>query len=157
MSIRAGVVALLLLVGVAGTGLGQVRRGPQPGPGPMGPNANNQAGGEAAAVAGGMLCLIAVGAIIGIGIKVFIIIFIVTDAKKRDMDPTLYVILEVFLGLIGLIVYLCSRQPLVSERGRYAREYDGDEDDDDRIRRSRRYRHRDDGNDERGRRKEWDY
>jgi hypothetical protein len=159
MSIRTCVLALLLVCGLAGTGLAQPF-GPQPNRGPMGPQANNNnqnAGDAAAAALGGMMC-IGVAVMIGIGIKVFIIIFIVSDARKRGMDPTLYVILEVFLGLIGLIVYLCSREPLLTERrGRYARDYDGDEDDDDQVRRSRRYRHRDEDDEDRDRRRAWDY
>jgi hypothetical protein len=145
MSIRAGLLSLALLLSFVEMAAAQ---------GPKKANDAQQAG--AAGAAGFLICAIAVGALIGIGIKIWIILFMVSDARKRGMDPTLYVILEIFVGIIGLIIYLCSREPLLSERRRYGRQYDGDEDDDDRPRRSRRYRDEDEDN-RRDRRRDEDY
>jgi len=60
------------------------------------------------------------------------------------------------LGLVGLIVYLCSREP-AEEPAQYARDYDGDEDDDDTPRPSRRLREREDDYDDEDRGREWGY
>src|SRR4051794_26828680 len=89
MSIRAFLLALLLL-GTIGVELAQAQ------PGRAGNNrGQNQADPDAAAaVAGGFMCVVGVAVIIGIIIKVLIVLFIVSDARKRGMDPTLYVVLE---------------------------------------------------------------
>ncbi|HEX3151717.1 MAG TPA: hypothetical protein VHR66_26835, partial [Gemmataceae bacterium] len=114
--------------------------------------ANQQANDDAAmAAAGGFMCFMVGLIVILIVVKVVIILFIISDSRKRGMDPTMYVVLEIFTMVIGLIVYLCSREPLLSERKPYAREYEGDEHDDDQVRRSRRYRHRDEDDRYRGR------
>jgi hypothetical protein len=64
------------------------------------------------------------------------------------------VILEIFLGMfLGLIIYLCCREPIQGP-ARYARHYDGDEDDDDTPRRSKRLRDEDDPFEDR--RREWE-
>jgi hypothetical protein len=144
MSIRRALIAVVLaLVFLAGDAIAQV------GPAPR-PKANNGNAGDAAAIAGGMMCVFGVAILIGLGIKIFIILFIVSDAKKRGMDPTIWVILEIFVGLIGLIVYLCVREPLLTERQRRRREYEEYEEEElDRPRRSRRIRDRDDEYDDR--------
>jgi hypothetical protein len=151
MSIRSALIALFVVIGMAGSLTADIGpgRGPRPPGGPVNQGNNQNAGG--AALAGGMMCLIiGVAAVVGIGVKIWILIFIVTDAKKRGMDPTLYVILEIFVGIVGLIVYLCSREPLLSERQRRRREYEAEEEDElDRPRRSRRIRDRDDEYDDR--------
>jgi hypothetical protein len=152
MSIRTFLVALLLLATI-GTGALQA----QPNRAGANNRAQNQADADAAAAAvGGVMCFAIGIGVIAIVVKVLIILFIVSDARKRGMDPTMYVILEIFTGLIGLIIYLCSREPLLTERKRYARDYDGDEHDDDQPKRSRRYRGRND-DDDRDRRRDDDY
>jgi hypothetical protein len=45
-------------------------------------------------------------------LKVLVILYIVRDAPKRGMDPLIWIIVAVFAEVIGLIVYLCVRQPL---------------------------------------------
>jgi hypothetical protein len=154
MSIRASLFAVVLaLTGMSAQALADLA----PGPGPRGQAGRqnprqNQADADAdAATAGGVLCFTGVFILLAIGLKVGIILFIVSDAKKRGMDPTMWVILEIFVGLVGLIVYLCVREPLLSERRRRPRrERDEDDDyDDDRPRRSRRLR--DDDDHDRGR------
>jgi hypothetical protein len=151
MSIRSALIALFVLIGMTGSLTADIGPGPRPRPpgGPVNQGNNQNAGG--AAVAGGMMCLIfGVVAVVGIGVKIWILIFIVTDAKKRGMDPTMYVILEIFVGIVGLIVYLCVREPLLTERQRRRRDYEAEEEDElDRPRRSRRMRDRDDEYDDR--------
>jgi hypothetical protein len=95
----------------------------------------NQADAEAAAgmAIGFMICM-GVSFLIGIALLIWIILFTVKDAKKRGMDPTIWVVLEIFLGLIGFIIYLCVREPLKSGGGRVkrrTRDEDDDRDDDD--------------------------
>jgi len=149
MSIRAAAIAALLLLATADNVLAQV--------GPQNQRRNQQADPDAAAAAvGGMIC-VGVAVVIGIALKVLIIVFIITDARKRGMDPTLYVLIEIFVGIIGLIVYLCVREPLVSEPRRSRRRCEEDELDDlDRPRRSRRLRDRDDDYDQ-DHRRDYDY
>jgi len=131
MSIRAAAIAAVLLVATAANLFAQV--------GPQNQRRNQADADAAAAAAGGVMCIVLVGLVIGIVLKVLIIVFIVTDARKRGMDPTLWVLLEIFVGIIGLIVYLCVREPLLSERRRARRGYEDEELDDlDRPRRSRR-------------------
>jgi phospholipase D-like protein len=51
-----------------------------------------------------VLCLI------GLGIAIFLAIWVSRDAKARGMDnATLWVVLVIFLGLIGLVIYLIVR------------------------------------------------
>jgi len=133
MSIRSGLIAAVLLVACAGDALAQV--------GPQGPRRNQnqpaQDAGAAAGAVGGLVCA-GVAVLLAIGIKVAIIWFIIVDARKRGMDPTVWVLIEIFAGLIGLIIYLCVREPLLSERRRRRRRHDEyDEDDYDRPRRRR--------------------
>src|SRR5262245_35488594 len=146
MSIRAAAIAALLLVATAGNLFAQV--GPQ-----------NQRRNQADAAAGVVVtCVGLVGLVIGIAIKFLIIVFIVTDARKRGMDPTMRVILEIFVGIVGLIVYLCVREPLLSERRRSRRRYEDEELDDlDRPRRSRRKPREEDDDYDRNRRRDEDY
>jgi hypothetical protein len=148
MSIRAKLIALVLLLGMTGYGapvFAQNRPGQPP---QFQQNRNQQKANadDAAAVAGGVMCVGGVVILLGIALKIGIILFIVSDAKKRGMDPTMWVILEIFVGLIGLIVYLCVREPLLSEKRR-RRMRDDEDDDYDRPRRSRRVRDRDDDDD----------
>jgi len=151
MSIRAAAIAAVLLVATAGDLIAQV--------GPQNQRRNQQADADAAAAAaGGVMCVVLVGLVIGIAIKVLIIVFIVTDARKRGMDPTLWVLLEIFVGIVGLIVYLCVREPLLSERQRARRRYEDEELDDlDRPRRSRRLPREDDDDYDRDRRRDYGY
>ena len=125
MSIRVGLTALALILAFAEPVLAQAPGGRNP----------NQAGNDAGAAAAGIGALVCVGVsiLIGLGIKIWIILFIIKDAKRRGMDPTVWVILEIFVGLVGLIVYLCVREPLLSERRGRRDDYV----DDDRPRRRR--------------------
>lgn len=134
MTMRASLMAILLMVSSSEFASADMGPGPRQRPG-QGMN-QNQPNDDAGVLAGGFLCAIAIGAIIGIGIKIWIILFIASDAKKRGMDPTMWIILEIFVGLVGLIVYLCVREPLLSERRR-SRRYEADDDDYDRPRRRR--------------------
>ncbi|HJZ93771.1 MAG TPA: hypothetical protein VKE40_23050 [Gemmataceae bacterium] len=153
MSIRAGLIAALLVAASAGDALAQV--------GPQGPRQNqNQQGRDAGARAGAAGALLCIGfaVLIGLGVKIAIIWFIISDARKRGMDPTVWVLIEIFVGLIGLIIYLCVREPLLSERRRRRRRDDEyDEDDDDRPRRSRRLRDDEDEDDRPRRRRDDEY
>jgi Phospholipase_D-nuclease N-terminal len=151
MSIRRTLVAVVLvLIFLAGDAVAQV------GPAPR-PRGNQNNPGDAAAFLGGMMCIVAVSALISIGLLVWMILFVVSDAKKRGMDPTIWVILIIFVGLIGLIVYLCVREPLLSERRRGHYTDDIDDEDPDRLRRSRRLRDRDDRDYDRYGRRDDDY
>jgi len=150
MSIRAAAIAAVLLVATAGNLFAQV--------GPQNQRRNQADADAAAAAAGGVMCVVLVGLVIGVALKVLIIVFIVTDARKRGMDPTLWVLLEIFVGIIGLIVYLCVREPLLSERQRARRRYEDEELDDlDRPRRSRRLPRKDDDDYDRDPRRDYDY
>jgi hypothetical protein len=49
-------------------------------------------------------------AVVGLGIAIFLAIWVSKDAKARGMDNVaLWVILCIFLGLIGLVIYLLAR------------------------------------------------
>jgi hypothetical protein len=135
MSIRVGLMALALIATLADTALAQ-------GPGGRNPNQQGNDAGAAGAALATLIC-VGVSILIGIGIKIWIILFIVKDAKRRGMDPTLWVLLEIFVGLVGLIVYLCVREPLLSERRGERDDYE----DYDRSRRRRRRRDDDDDED----------
>ena len=49
-----------------------------------------------------------------VALKVVVILYVLRDAPKRGMDPTVWVVVAVFAEVIALIVYLCVRQPLRS-------------------------------------------
>src|SRR5262245_65702307 len=98
MSIRAAAIAAVLLVATAGNVFAQV--------GPQNQRRNQADADAAAAAAGGVMCVVLVGLVIGIALKVLIIVFIVTDARKRGMDPAACVRPELFVGIIGLSVHL---------------------------------------------------
>ena len=120
----AVLVALMLFCPLV---FGQPNRPGQPGrpfpqpnrpvqPGPTGSNkveAARQAGALSCAACSGVFALIIAGIVLIIHtlIWVFIAIFwVANDAKARGMDnSTLWVVLTIFLGLIGLIIYLVSR------------------------------------------------
>jgi hypothetical protein len=95
---------------------------PQPGqpnrpgqPGPTGSNtvdAARQAGALSCAACSGIFTLIIAGIVLIIHtiIWVLVAIWVANDAKARGMDNSaLWVVLTIFLGLIGLIIYLVSR------------------------------------------------
>jgi hypothetical protein len=51
--------------------------------------------------------IILVGSIV---LVIFLAIWVSKDAKARGMDnPAMYVLMVIFLGMIGLIIYLVSR------------------------------------------------
>ncbi len=87
-------------------------------------------GAAPAALAIGWLACMGFALLLGIAIKIFIIVFIVKDCKKRGIDPTMWVILEIFFGLIGLIVYLCVREGQTQNRQHFRGDRYDDRHDD---------------------------
>lgn len=69
-----------------------------------------QHAGEAAGM-GIACCIISViGALAGIAVTVFMLVFVYKDAKARgDANAVLWLVLVFFLGLIGFVVYIVAR------------------------------------------------
>lgn len=65
--------------------------------------------GACAACAGGSLILIIVVAIAIVVINIALLVWVARDAKARGLDPVRWIVLVLFTGLIGLIIYLFSR------------------------------------------------
>jgi hypothetical protein len=119
------VVVALLLLTLAPLALAQPGRPGQPGgqfgrPGqpqpPFGPGPGGPSGDPAAGCAGcactSMAVIIPLG-ILTVGsvvLWVFICLWVAKDAKARGVDnPALWIVLILFTGVIGLIVYMVSR------------------------------------------------
>jgi len=51
-----------------------------------------------------------------ITLQIYIIVWVYRDAKKRNMDETIWLLIVIILGLVGLIIYLIVREPLVAEK-----------------------------------------
>jgi hypothetical protein len=56
-----------------------------------------------------------------VGIIVFVLyikllIWVYNDAQKRNMDELIWLLIVVVTGLIGLIIYLIVRDPLIAEK-----------------------------------------
>jgi hypothetical protein len=49
------------------------------------------------------------------------LVFVYNDAKARNTDPMIWLLIVFFTGLIGLIVWLCVRPPLGGNRRRSRR------------------------------------
>jgi predicted RNA-binding Zn-ribbon protein involved in translation (DUF1610 family)/DNA-directed RNA polymerase subunit RPC12/RpoP len=66
---------------------------------------------DAAAALGGMVCCFAfvIVPIVAVCANIFMLIWVARDSKSRGMDAAGWLILIFFTGLIGLIIYLCSR------------------------------------------------
>jgi len=65
---------------------------------------------QACAACGGGMMILLVFVLLVIGLKVFMAVWVARDAKSRGVpDVALWVLLTVFLNLIGLIIYLCTR------------------------------------------------
>ena len=45
-----------------------------------------------------------------------LLIWVYRDAKKRNMDETIWLLIVIFTGIIGLIIYLIVRDPLKAEK-----------------------------------------
>ena len=70
-------------------------------------NNDNPAAGCAACGGCGVVIVLCV---VGLAIAIALAIWVSRDAKARGMDnATLWVVLVVFLGLIGLVIYLIAR------------------------------------------------
>ena len=94
----------------------------------------------------GWVICVGVMVVVGLVLTIWMIMFTLKDAKKRGMDPTIWIIMIVLLGWLGFVIYLCVREPIKTPRRR-SRE-DDDDDDYDRKRRSRRSRDDDDDDDD---------
>jgi hypothetical protein len=65
---------------------------------------------QACAACGGGMMILLLFVLLVIGLKVFMAVWVARDAKNRGVtDVALWVLLVIFLNLIGLIIYLCSR------------------------------------------------
>jgi hypothetical protein len=60
----------------------------------------------------GAAACVAVVVLAEVAMKAAVIWYVLRDAPRRGMDPLPWVIVAVFAELIGLIVYLCVRQPV---------------------------------------------
>src|SRR4051794_34405756 len=66
-----------------------------------------QAAAACATCGGGMMILVGIIVVV-IGLKILMAVWVARDAKNRGMnDVALWVLLIVFLNLLGLIIYLC--------------------------------------------------
>jgi hypothetical protein len=54
--------------------------------------------------------------ILMIFVQIYIAVWVYKDAKKRNMDNLLWLIIVVIFGLLGLILYLLIRKPIPTER-----------------------------------------
>lgn len=65
---------------------------------------------QACAVCGSSVALIAGLSLVGLILNIAILVWVARDAKNRSMDGAiLWMILVMFLGLLGLIIYILSR------------------------------------------------
>jgi len=72
--------------------------------------AQQPSGEEACAACGGLLVVV-VGVVIAvIALNIALLVWVARDAKSRGMDSAvLWMVLVMFTGLIGLVIYLLSR------------------------------------------------
>lgn len=91
---------------------GQPGRPFQPGQ-PMSPAQPGPSDAEVATACGGMLLffiLIGVISLVSTIVWIFVVIWVAKDANARGMDNSgLWVVLVLFLGVLGLVIYLVSR------------------------------------------------
>lgn len=62
-----------------------------------------------------IITMIIVGVILFI-LYLKLLIWVYNDAKKRNMDELIWLLIVVVTGLIGLIIYLIVRDPLVAKK-----------------------------------------
>ena len=60
-----------------------------------------------------IIVLIIIGSVI---LQIYICIWVYRDAKKRNMDAAIWLLVVLVAGLIGLIIYLIIRSPIGSEK-----------------------------------------
>ena len=142
MSIRSALLAVCLMLTSSADSFAAIAQ-------VQAPVANPNKPPDAAVAAGAVGFFVCIGIFVValIGAHIWAVVFTLKDAKRRGMDPTPWIILEIFVGLFVLIIYLCVREPLLSERHRRDWEEDDDEYEEDRPRRRQR-RPRDDDEDE---------
>jgi hypothetical protein len=59
-----------------------------------------------------LIVFIIIGAI---ALQIYILIWVYKDAKKRNMDGAVWLLIVFITGIIGLIIYLIIRNPMPSE------------------------------------------
>ena len=62
-----------------------------------------------------IITMIIVGVILFI-LYIKLLIWVYGDAQKRNMDEILWLLIVIFTGLVGLIIYLFIRDPLIAEK-----------------------------------------
>jgi len=62
-----------------------------------------------------LITMIIVGVILFI-LYIKLLIWVYGDAQKRNMDEILWLLIVIFTGLVGLIIYLLIRDPLIAEK-----------------------------------------
>ena len=60
-----------------------------------------------------LIVFIIIGAV---ALQIYMLIWVYKDAKKRNMDAAIWLLIVIVLGIIGLIIYLIIREPLVTEK-----------------------------------------
>ncbi len=76
----------------------------------QGNNPNDAQAAAGCAACGGGLFFILVLIIAGIALNIALLVWVARDAKSRGMDSSmLWMVLVMFTGLIGLVIYLFSR------------------------------------------------
>ena len=61
-----------------------------------------------------IMIFIIAGAVI---LEIYICIWVYRDAKKRNMDELIWLIIVLVFGILGLIIYLIVRNPIEPEKG----------------------------------------
>jgi NADH:ubiquinone oxidoreductase subunit 6 (subunit J) len=68
---------------------------------------------------GVVVWIIIIFVIVGVVIfQIYICVWVYRDAKKRNMDEILWLIIVLIFGLLGLIIYLIIRNPIVPEKSK---------------------------------------
>ena len=62
-----------------------------------------------------IITMIIVGVVLFV-LYIKLLIWVYHDAQKRNMDGTIWLLIVVVTGLIGLMIYLIIRDPLVAEK-----------------------------------------
>lgn len=66
-----------------------------------------------------IITMIIVGVILFV-LYIKLLIWVYQDAQKRNMDEVIWLLIVVFTGLIGLIIYLIIRDPLIGQKAEQA-------------------------------------
>ena len=61
-----------------------------------------------------IIAFIIIGAVI---LEIYICVWVYRDAKKRNMDEVVWLIIVLIFGILGLIIYLIIRNPIEPEKG----------------------------------------